>query len=478
VAETTIRILASWFKLTRVIRHDLDKYIFGFDRCIALAPRQVVGRFLSGQDVSAIVEFTGRATGGAQTHWLHSLTPRGAADCARGRQPRYIVEDGSVKLHLMSCGRLVKPFVLVSLGVAFGSSGICMAQDISGVQSWTASSQQGSPGEAVNPTRTNETHSEVNGRVVDRTSVETLGPDGRYVPYSDTEKESLRINDTTVRNIERAFGRDSDGHRTLIQERQEESRSLPGGEQKVTRTISNPDVNGGLQVVQRELEHSQQLRLGVRVTETTVLTPDGNGGFSAAVRTEERETKTSDGTVESRKSTLLSDGIGGWKLSEVRENTTRQEGEIRSKDERVLRPDSTGNLAVVEHTVDKQAQTGAGETRDTAETYSTNVPGVAGDSSLQLVQRETTVRRTESGGAQTSARQIEQPRPGDFSDGLHVTQEAIDIVRPGGNGTADQSRVILAPDSDGRLSQVWIDTGKTNNPSAIKVDTSASTKSQ
>jgi hypothetical protein len=373
---------------------------------------------------------------------------------------------------------LVKPFVLVSLGAAFCISRICMAQDISGVQSWTASSQQGSPGDAVNPTRTNETHSEVNGRVVDRTSVETLGPDGRYVPYSDTEKESLRINETTVRNIERTFGRDSDGHRTLIQERQEESRSLPGGERKVTRTISNPDVNGGLQVVQRELEHSQQLRLGVRLTDTTVLTPDGNGGFSAAVRTEERETKTSDGTVESRKSTLLSDGIGGWKLSEVRENTTRQEGGIRSKDERVLRSDSTGNLAVVEHTVDKQAQTGEGETRDTAETYSTNVPGVAGDSSLQLVQRETTVRRTESGGAQTTARQTEQPRPGDFSDGLHVTQEAIDIVRPGGNGTADRSRAILASDSDGRLSQVWIDTGKTNNPSAIKVDTSAPTKSQ
>jgi hypothetical protein len=74
----------------------------------------------------------------------------------------------------------MKSFVLVSLGAAaFGISGICVAQDISGVQSWTASSQQGSPGEAANPTRTNETHSEVNGRLVDRTSVETLGPDGR-----------------------------------------------------------------------------------------------------------------------------------------------------------------------------------------------------------------------------------------------------------------------------------------------------------
>jgi hypothetical protein len=314
--------------------------------------------------------------------------------------------------------------------------------------------------------------------VVDRTSVETLGPDGRYVPYSDTEKESHRINDTTVRNTERTFGRDSDGHRTLIQERQEESRNLPGGEQKVTRTVSNPDADGRLQVVQRQLEDSKQVTPVARVTNTTVLTPDGNGGFSAAVQTEQRETKSSDGGVESRKSTLLSDGTGGWKLSEVRESMTKQDGQVLSKDERVLRPDSTGKLAVVEHTINKQAQTGAGERRDTTETYSTNVPGVAGDASLQLVQRQTAVHRITSQGGESTVQQIEQPRPGDLSDDLHVTQEAIDIVRSGGSGTANQSHIILTPNSDGRLGQVWIDIGKTDNPFALKVDTSRSTKPQ
>ena len=378
----------------------------------------------------------------------------------------------------MTFGRLVKSSALISLAAALGIPQICPAQDSSGNQSWTASSQQEGPGGVANPTRKNQTHTEADGRVVDRMSVETLGPDGRYVPYSETEKESRRINDTTVRNIERTFGRDSDGHRTLIQERQEESRSLLGGEQKVTRTVSNPDANGRLQVVQREVEDSKQVSPGVRVTNTTVLTPDGNGGFSAAVQTEQRETKSSDGRVESKKSTLLSDGTGGWKLSEVRESLTKQGGQVRSKDERVLRPDSTGNLAVVEHTVNKQAQSGAGERRDTTETYSTNVPGVAGDSSLQLVQRETTIQRTTSGGAQSTVQRIEQPRPGDLSDDLHVTQETIDIVRPGGSGTVDRSHIIRTPDSDGRLSQVWIDTGKTDNPSAVKVDTSTSTKPQ
>jgi hypothetical protein len=92
------------------------------------------------------------------------------------------------------------------------------------------------------------------------------------------------------------------------------------------------------------------------------------------------------------------------------------------------------------------------------------------------VQRETTVQRTTSEGARSTVRQIEQSLPGDSSNGLHVTQEAIDIVRPGASGTADESRIILTPDSAGRLGQVWIDTGKTDNPSTIKVDTNTSTK--
>jgi hypothetical protein len=287
---------------------------------------------------------------------------------------------------------------------------------------------------------------------------------------------SRRIDDTTVRTVERTYGRDPDGHKTLVREIQEESRSLAAGEQKVTRTVSSPDADGRLQVLQRQLEDSKQVSPGVRVTNTTLLSPDIDGRFSAAVQTEQRETKGSDGTVESRKSTLLPDGIGGWRLSEVRESTTKPDGQGSTKDERVLRPDSNGKFAVVEHTINKQAETSNGERRDTTETYSTSVPGVAGDGSLQLVQRQTTVERTTSAGAKSTVRQIEQPRPGETSHELHVTREAIDIVRPGGSGTADESHTVLTSDSDGHLGQVWIDTGKTDNPSAVKVDTSTSKK--
>jgi hypothetical protein len=391
----------------------------------------------------------------------------------------------SRKFRLMTIRRLLKSVALFPVTILLGLAQLCLAQNTSGNQSWTASSQQEDPNGAINPTRTSETHTVVDGRVIDKTLVETLGPDGQYVLYSDTERESARVNDTTVRNIERSFGRGPDGERTLIQERNEESRSLSGGEQKVVRTISNPDANGSLQVVQRELEDSKQLSPGVRETTTTVLTPDVNGPLAPAAQIEQRETKSSDGTIEFKKSTLLSDGTGGWQLTEVREGISKQEngqgGGSRIKDERVLRPDSNGNLAVVERTVTRQTEAGPGEKRDTIETYSKNVPGQAGDDSLQLVRRETTVQQSTAqqntlqqnaaAGRQTATRKIEQTNPGDPSDGLHVTEATVNILQPGGSGTTNEKLSILTPDSDGRLGEVWVDVGKTSNPSVIQVDT-------
>jgi hypothetical protein len=382
------------------------------------------------------------------------------------------------EFRLMTFRRLLKSSVAFSVTL-LGLAPLCLAQNTSGNQSWTASSQQEDPNGAINPTRTRETHTVVDGRVVEGTLVETLGPDGQYVLYSDTERESGRVNNTTVRNVERSFARGPDGERTLIQERQEETHSLAGGEQKVVRTISNPDANGALQVVQRELEDSKQLSPGVRATTTTVLTPDVNGGLTPAVQIVERETQSSDGTINFKKTTQLSDGTGHWQLSEVREGTSKQEnGPMRSKDERVLRLDGNGNLSVVERTVSKQTEIGSGEKRGTIETYSTNVPGQAGNDSLQLVQRETTVEQNAAAGGHSTTRQIERANPGDPSDGLRVAEETINIVKPGGSGTADEKRTILSPDSDGRLGEVWVDVGKTGNPSVIQVDTRPPAKPQ
>jgi len=378
----------------------------------------------------------------------------------------------------MGFGRFRKSYWLLFVAVVFGLAQVVLAQDIPGNNSnWTASSQQQDPRGVVNPTRSRESHIEADGRVIDKKSVEALGPDGQYVPYLDTEQESLRINSTTVRTIQRTFGRGSDGQRMLLRERQEESRTLPDGEQKVVREISNPDANGTMQVVQREVQDSRQAGPGVREVKTTVLTPDVNGGFTPTVQIEESQKQSNDGTVEFKKSTLLSDGAGHWQLGEVREGSQRGNDQGQSKEERLLRPDSNGNLAIVERTVSKQTESGSGEKRDTVETYSTNVPGAAGNDDLQLVRRATTVRRNGAAGEQATTQQIERRNPGAPHDGLNVTDATIDIVRPGGNGVAEQQNTILTRDSAGRLSGVWIDLGKTDNPSAaIQVDTRISAK--
>jgi hypothetical protein len=370
--------------------------------------------------------------------------------------------------------------ILRSFILLLGIGGICQfasTQDTSKQQSWTTSSQLTDPNGTANPTRSTTTHTEVDGRSVEKTVVEARGPDGRYMPYSEIERESVRVNQTTMRNVERSYGRTPDGQRVLTQETREESRNLPDGEKKVSRTTSNPDGNGALQVVQRALIDSKQVSPGVRETKTTLFSADGGGGLGPSMQIEERERKTEAGTVEITKSTSLADGAGHWTVSEVREGITRNGvGGPITKEERVLRPDANGKMAVAERTVTRQSQAGPGEQNQTTEVYSTNVPGQAGSEGLELVRRESTVQRTGASGAHDTTRRVEQTNPGDPGTGLRVTQEAIDIVRPGSNGTAAETSVVRSSDSNGHLNTVWIDIGHTDNPAAVKVDTAPAKK--
>lgn len=364
---------------------------------------------------------------------------------------------------------------LILLGIIVSLGRLCLAQTNSGDKSWTTSSQQADPNGTTNPTRTRITHTEVNGRIVEKTIVEARGPDGRYAPYSEIERESVRVNETTTRSVERSYGRHPDGRRMLTQETQEEARSLPDGESKTTRTTSNPDGNGALQVVQRAEIDSKVVGPGISDTKTTLFSADGSGGLGATMQIEERERKTDAATVEFTKSTSLSDGAGRWTVSEVREGTTRQDAGGMTKEERVLRPDSNGKMAMAERTVTKQP---VGGQNDTTETYSTNVPGQAGNEGLRLVRRESTVQRIGNGGERSTKRQVELTNPGDPGAGLRVTQDAIDIVRPGTNGVVQQQSMIVTTDANGHVNAVWVDMANSDKPAAMKVDTAAAKKSK
>jgi hypothetical protein len=347
----------------------------------------------------------------------------------------------------------------------------CFAQENSANQSWSATSAQESPNATINPIRVRETHTQTGQQTSDSLSIDNLGPDGRYIPYMDTEKESKRVDDTTVRRIERDYGRGPDGGRMLIQERQEEIKTLSDGEQQSVRSVSNPDADGRLHMVQSQLENSRLLAPGVREVETTTRTPDPNGGLSPAVHT--REITHQNGNVLTfEKSTALLDLSGRWQIQEVRAGSvTQNSGLETTTEERILQPNSDGKMTTLQRT-NKHAVAGPAGKRETEDKYSTDIPGIAGTGGLRLVQREN-IDQCTSVSSSVTTREVEQLTPGSPQGGLHVTQREIDVRQATGDGLVDHRNTILTTDSNGHVQQVWVEFGKTDKPSSLTIDTRA-----
>jgi hypothetical protein len=340
-------------------------------------------------------------------------------------------------------------------------------------KSWNVTTE--SQGSSVNPTRTLKSHTQSGSRTVDNQSVQRRGANGDFEPYQDIEKTTVQVSPTTVRTTTRTFGRDSDGAKTLVQVTEEEARSLPGGGSNVVRTTSNPDANGRLQVVQRQIEETKKIGKDAEETKKTVMLPSINGDLAPAMKTQERRERSSNDTVISQKTTLVDDGNGKWQVGEIRQTTTRQDGNDRTTEERVSRPDADGKLGEISRTVTKDSENAPGEKRNTVETYSVDVPGSARDGSLHLVERATTAQTTSSTGQQTTARQVERADPGDPGSGLRVSIVTNDTVRPGSSG-ARATQTIQLRDSNGDFEVVSVDTSKSDNTHAVQVQIAPSAK--
>jgi hypothetical protein len=337
-------------------------------------------------------------------------------------------------------------------------------------KSWTATSSGGSSGDNVNPFRTRTTHSEQNGHIIDRQVIERLGPNGSYELFQEIERESIRFDSATVRTFERTFSRNPDGQRVLTQITEGESHFSSSGAGKSVRTTSNPDGNGVMRVVRREVEETKVLGPDVRERTTTALAPDINGGFQPVLRVEEREKLVNGEVVESRTATQVPDGRGQWQVTEVRErNSTANDKQSVTQEERTLRPDPDGKLAVVDRTVTRSSES-AGEKRQTVENYSANLPGTSSDGHLHLNQRTTTVQRANVNGGRTTETQVETRSAGQPGDGLRVSTRSVEVARPGADGQIHQQRTIEMTGSNGSLSTVWVDTGKTDDRSTIQVE--------
>lgn len=338
-------------------------------------------------------------------------------------------------------------------------------------KSWTANSQEQSASGNTNPTRTQQSHVVENGRVIDKESTERLGPDGRYEPYLDTEKEIVKVDANTTRTINRTFVRDADGRKTLQQVTEEDSHSLPSGEIKSTLLTSNSDANGRLQVVQKEIQDTKQISADVKETKTTVLTPSPNGELTPALQRDERDTRRSEDLTEFHKSTSLPDSNGNWVVNEVKEGAIRSDGKNQTREENVLRPDNDGRLAVAERTITKESESTPGNKQQTIEHYSTNVPGGVDEGRLSLSQRVSTVRTVSADGKQVTQTQTDSRNPGELNGGLRPAQQTIDIVRPGADGKNQEQHVIQTPAASGALGVVSVDTRQVTTSPSVEVDT-------
>src|ERR1700730_313370 len=367
---------------------------------------------------------------------------------------------------------LVKPMISVILCVG---SVICAhaqgAQPNNTNESWTTTHTSI---DNTNPSRMTESHAKSGNRSVDKQSVEVLGPNGRYQPDSETDKETVQINATTTRTVERTYRWDVNGQRNLVQVTEEEARSSASGDAQVVRTTSNPDANGNLQVVQREVADTRKTSPDAEETKTTVYLKDGNGGLNPSLQTQEVQKRSADHRVQVKKTTLVPDSRGNWEVGEVKESTINQDGKNRTSEERVSHPDSEGRLSEVSRTVGKETENAAGEKNNTVETYSTDAPGLAPDGSLHLNQRVTTVQKKDSSG-KTTKKQVKKPNSGDPNAGLQVSTKTKYIVLYGASGT-QQTKTIQAHDINGTFSVVSVETKKSDQAPAAQVQIAPSDK--
>jgi len=351
---------------------------------------------------------------------------------------------------------------MISVILCVGSVFCAQAQDAqpnNTNESWTTNTQ--SSVDYTNPSRTTESHAKSGNRSVDKQRVEVLGPDGRYQPDSDTETETIQVNATTTRTVVRTYRWDGNGRRYLMRVTEEEARSSASGDARVVRTTSNSDVNGNLQVVQHEVADTRKTSTDAQETKTTVYFGDGNGGLIPSLQTQELQKRSADQSVEVKKTTLVPDGNGNWKVGEVKESTIKEDGKDQTTEERVLRPDLEGRLSEVSRTVGKETETAAGEKRNTVEKYSMDIPGSAGDGTLRLKQRVTTVQENDP-DSKTIEQQVEQPT-GNPSGGLQASAKTKYTVRFAASGT-QQTKTIQTRDANGNFKVVSVETQNSDQP--------------
>ena len=313
----------------------------------------------------------------------------------------------------------------------------------------------------VEPSRKVESHQTSGNVTVDQQTVEQVGANGAYQPGYQTETETIKVDANTTRTVERTYQFDVNGQRNLVQQTEVESQKAASGDTHLVRTISAADGNGNLQITRREVAETTKTSPTEQETKTTFYRLDGNGGLSPSLQTLQQQKTSADHTVATKTTLYGQDSTDHWQVSEVRENTTKEDGKNRSNEERISRADSEGKLSEVSRTVESDTETASGEKTHTVETYFMDAPGLTPDGSLHLIRRVSTVQN-----GSTTVQQVAQPVAGDPNSALQVTSKTQYTVLYGGNGTQQQTRATEVRDINGNFKEDVAETRKSEQPPA------------
>lgn len=325
-------------------------------------------------------------------------------------------------------------------------------------ESWTATTQTYVVN--YNPSRTTESHAKSGNRSVVKLRVEEVGLNGNYQPEYETEKETIQVNAAMTRTVTRIYRWDVNGHRNLVLVTEEEAQTSASGDAQVIRTTSSSDADGNLHVMQREVADTRKISPNAQETKTTFYFMDINGRLTPFMQTQELQKRNDEQTVKMKKTTLMPDSGGNWEVEEVKESIIKEDGTNQTSEGRILRSDLEGRLSEFSRTIGKETETAAGEKRNTVETYSTVVPGLAPDGSLHLSQRVTTVQKNDSGG-RTNEQQIEQPSPTDPNGRLQASTKTKYIVQYGASSTQETGTIQVA-DLNGNFGVISVETRKSD----------------
>jgi len=325
-------------------------------------------------------------------------------------------------------------------------------------ESWTATTQTSLAN--GNPSRMTESHVKSGNQSVDELRVEVLGPNGRYEPDYETEQETVQVDATTTRTVERIYKWDVNGKRNLVQVT-EEARISANGDAQVVRTISRSDGNGSLQVMERKVADTRKTSPNVQETKTTLYVRDINDVLTPIAQTQELETHRDDHTVEVKTTMLRRVSSGGaWQAGETKESTIREDGTTRTRDEQLSQADLNGNFHQVSRTMARQTKNATGEQGNMVDTYSVDVPGLTRSTDLHLVSRVTTVQKNTS-GEETTEQLIEEPDPSNPHSDLRVISKASDVTYSGPSGT-QQIKTFQVRDINGTFNVTAVQTRETS----------------